>query len=347
MSIPIQNIYHLLTYAWDELEAAEQVGVTAEPEEGLLELLTRVLLQGTTHVLKRGLSREYVGQEELTGRIRGKLLLADSVRQNTLPKAQAWCAFDELSHDILPNRLLKATLHRLLYTKELNRELAVSLRASYQRLGDVTLVPVRDLRLFDQVRLQRNTAHYGLLLSVCRLVHEQALVSEQNGTQLFQDFVRDEARMAGLFEQFVRNFYRRRQQHFTVKSERLRWALTPANDESADVLPTMQTDVSLTAPNRKIILDCKYYQQALIRRHNRERIISTHLYQVYAYLQHGQPAGSPVPLEAVLLYPVTEQSYHYNYQVQDTPHRMRVETVNLNQPWRTVERELFNIVGLT
>ena len=63
-------------------------------------------------------------------------------------------------------------------------------------------------------------------------------------------------------------------------------------------------------------------------------------------LQHGQPAKGPVPLEAVLLYPVTEQAYHFAYQVDGTDHQIRVETVNLDQPWRAVEQELLAIIGL-
>jgi 5-methylcytosine-specific restriction enzyme subunit McrC len=84
--------------------------------------------------------------------------------------------------------------------EELNRSLARELRALYYRLGDVPLKPVRDLRVFEQVRLNRNTAHYRLLLSVCLLVHEQALPNQQTGERLFQDFARNEAQMARLFE---------------------------------------------------------------------------------------------------------------------------------------------------
>jgi 5-methylcytosine-specific restriction enzyme subunit McrC len=158
VSIPIQNLYHLLIYAWDHLEAAEQVSVTAEPNDGVLELLARVLIQGTTSILKRGLARAYVDKEEVTGQLRGKLLLSESVRQHTLPRAQAWCAFDELSYDTEPNRLLKATLYLLFTSNELNGQLAREIRGLYHRLGDVTLQPVRDLRVFEQVRLNR-TSH--------------------------------------------------------------------------------------------------------------------------------------------------------------------------------------------
>jgi 5-methylcytosine-specific restriction enzyme subunit McrC len=217
MSIPIQNLYHLLTYAWNHLEAAEQVNVTAEPNDGILELLARVLIQGTTSILKRGLARAYMAKQELTGQLRGKLLITESVRQNTFPRARAWCAFDELSYDIEPNRLLKATLYILFTSNDLDGQLAREIRGLYHRLGDVTLQPVQDLRVFDQVRLNRNTAHYGLLLSICHLVHEQAMLSQQTGERMFRDFVRDEGRMARLFERFVFNFYQRRQRIYVVK----------------------------------------------------------------------------------------------------------------------------------
>lgn len=71
-SIPVQNLYHLLTYAWDQLDEAGEVSVTAD---SLLDLLARVLVQSTTHVLNRGLARDYLPEVALTGRLRGKLLL--------------------------------------------------------------------------------------------------------------------------------------------------------------------------------------------------------------------------------------------------------------------------------
>ncbi|MBO3273160.1 5-methylcytosine restriction system specificity protein McrC [Hymenobacter defluvii] len=114
MSIPVQNPYHLLTYAWDQLYEADEVAVTAEPADSLLDLLARVLVQGTTHVLKRGLARDYVPEVALTGRLRSKLPLSESIRQQTLLTARGWCAFDELRHDVSVNRLLKSTLHYLL-----------------------------------------------------------------------------------------------------------------------------------------------------------------------------------------------------------------------------------------
>lgn len=347
MSIPVQNLYHLLTYAWDQLDEAEEVAVTAEPADSLLDLLARVLAQGTTHVLKRGLARDYVPETELTGRLRGKLLLSESIRQRTLPQARGWCAFDELSHDVPVNRLLKSALHHLLTAPQLVTPLRREIRARCGRLADVALVPVPDLRVYDQVVLHRPTAHYRLLLSICRLVHEEVLLTQQTGERLFRHFTGNEKRMAALFERFVRNFYRRRQQAYHVGAETLAWAVAPATEAAKAVLPAMRTDVTLTRATHQLLIDCKYYRKALQPHYNQEKIIAAHLYQLYAYVQHTQRQEPARPVDGLLLYPVVKGHLRHSYQLLDTAHRLRVATVDLNQHWQAVEAELLSLLTWT
>lgn len=345
MSIPVQNLYHLLTYAWDQLDEAEEVAVTAEPADSLLDLLARVLVHGTTHVLKRGLARDYVPEVELTGRLRGKLLLSESIRQQTLLTGRGWCAFDELSHDVPVNRLLKSALHHLLTAPELAKSLRREIHALYVRLPDVALVPVPDLRVYDQVVLHRHIAHYRLLLSICQLVHEEVLLTQEAGERLFRNFTGNDKRMAALFERFVRNFYRRRQKDYKVAAETLTWAVKPAAEADQAVLPVMHTDVSLTKASHKLIIDCKYYRKALKQNYNKEKIISAHLYQLYAYVQHAQRQEPTRPVDGLLLYPVVDGQLRHSYQLLDTAHRLRVATINLNQGWQAVEEELLGLLA--
>lgn len=344
MEIPVQNLYHLLTYAWDQLEEAEQVNVTAEPADTLLDLLARVLVQGTTHVLKRGLARDYLPQQELTGRLRGKLLLADSLRQHTLPTARAWCAYDELSHDVPVNRLLKSAMHHLLTTPKLASPLRQELRALYVRLGDVALVPVPDVRAYEQVRLHRHTAHYGLLLSVCRLVHEEVLLTQEAGDHLFRDFTGSDKRMAALFERFVRNFYRQRQTQYKVQAEQLHWAVQAASPQAAAVLPQMKTDVSLTAANQKVIIDCKFYRKALKPYYNKEKLLSGNLYQLYTYVEHARRQQPARPVRGLLLYPVVQQRLRFRYELIGTADWLEVATIDLGQHWQQVEADLLALL---
>ena len=344
MEIPVQNLYHLLTYAWNQLEEAEQVSVTAEPADTLLDLLARVLVQGTTHVLKRGLARDYLPQQELTGRLRGKLLLADSIRQQTLPTARAWCAYDELSHDILVNRLLKSAIHHLVTADELDKSLCQELRALYVRLGDVTLVPVPDVRLYEQVRLHRHTAHYGLLLSICRLVHEELLLTQEAGDRLFRNFTGSDKRMAALFEQFVRNFYRLRQTRYKVQAEQMPWDVKAIGPQAKAVLPKMKTDVSLTAASEKIIIDCKYYRKALKPHYNKDKLISGNLYQLYTYVEHARRQKPKRHVRGILLYPVVQQPLRLAYALTGTADWLEVATIDLGQHWSGVEKDLLALL---
>ena len=46
-------------------------------------------------------------------------------------------------------------------------------------------------------------------MKLCALIHHNLLVSETRGRSRFRDFTRDRRQMAVLFENFVRNFYKK------------------------------------------------------------------------------------------------------------------------------------------
>src|SRR5688500_3438857 len=111
--IPVENVYFLLCYAWDRLEEAELTSVEVSPECRLPDLFARVLRSGVTHLLKRGLDRTYSPTDEEIAGIRGRLQIAGSIKRATFLRGRAWCSFDELSPDVLHNRILKTTLRSL------------------------------------------------------------------------------------------------------------------------------------------------------------------------------------------------------------------------------------------
>ena len=75
-------------------------------------------------------------------------------------------------------------------------------------------------RAFRQVQLDRNRRMYHFLLSVCQLLHESILVSEDSGDVRFQDFRKDQERMWRVFEDFVTEFYKREQHTYRVRGNR-------------------------------------------------------------------------------------------------------------------------------
>lgn len=60
MAIPLENVYYLLCYAWNRLDARDRVDVSAVPGNRIENLLAKVLIEGTAHLLRSGLDRSYV-----------------------------------------------------------------------------------------------------------------------------------------------------------------------------------------------------------------------------------------------------------------------------------------------
>ena len=148
--------------------------------------------------------------------------------------------------------------------------------------------------------------------------------------------------MARLFEQFVRNFFRREQRRFRVYAETIAWQADAAHAADLDLLPTMLTDTTLEAADRKIILDTKYYKAALRPRYDRQRLIAPHLYQLYAYLQNQAPTPGQA-LEGVLLYPAAAQAVDVRYTLGGHP--VRVVTLDLSQPWPGIAADLLALLA--
>lgn len=338
MDIPIQNIYFLLCYAWDKLDEKDVVDVDPVGISELVDLFARILRNGTYHLLKRGFDRNYVSHDEWTGRLRGKIKF-DIVAKTGAVTATLPCEFDELSYDVLHNQLLKATIRRLIRTDGISRVNADALGGLIRQLSEVRDIEITS-RLFGQVQLHRNNRFYEFLMKVCELVHHSLLISETSGRTKFADFTRDRQRMAMLYESFVRNFYRL-ESRYAVKREDIRWTWIAEDEASSEFLPKMQTDISLAAPDRKIIIDCKYTPEVTQQYFGSETLKSGHLFQLFSYLEN-LPAGNE-HCEGMLLYPTAAKPISASYTHKG--HKIRIRTINLGQPWPKIHDDLLALVA--
>ena len=357
--IPIANLYHLLCYAWEFFELDKEVGVDVDNHNGYAELLTKVLTAGTVHLLKQGLHRDYQAVTEPMRAIRGKLELAPSLATGRLEQGIAVCTHDEFTADIPANQILKSVLIRMARTPGMDAKLASAARSTALRMTGVTLIEP-DVRMLGRVRIHRNNRFYGFLLSICRLILEAASVKESRDTlaKLNQRFYQAvEERLPALFEAFVRNFYRT---HLTAHgfsrfdAQHIEWLWNPMTEDSRSYLPKMITDITLEHPDRKIILDTKFYQSGGIN--DRQTFESANLYQLHAYVSQlarhaqggeGNSNSRPHPhddrAEGMLLY-ATAGENNYVHQFAMPPHQMTVATVDLNMPWQDVEQRLLELI---
>lgn len=342
MQIPILNIYYLLSYAWGHLEEDKAVKVAAENADSLLDLLCRVLIGGTGVLLRHGIARDYISVTDEVASVKGKFQISPTIKSNSLMKGKTICAFDDYSPDILLNRIILSTIRNLIFTLEVDQGNKKQLLSLFRRFPNLSEIQITD-KTFSQIKLNRNNIHYDLLIKVCKLIHDCLLPNEEAGIFSFADFKRDK-QMNLLFEKFILNFYKKKRPDLDVGSPYIKWKI-PTDDGNKKFLPIMKTDIVLAGPDRKIIIDAKYYQKTLKGNFGQDKVNSEHLYQIYSYLMNQREENDPTSLDAIgiLLYPVSDQNYDIDFCHED--HNIFIRTVNLNEHWSEIEKRLLSIVN--
>ena len=350
-NIPILNVYYLLCYAWGRIQERDTKRLaTLKGLSTVQDLLGKVLAGGVNHLFRHGIDRGYVERREDLAGIRGKLALSETAKRALRARGRAACDFEELSVDILSNRILRTSLHGLLRRRAmLHRDVRGEVLSAYRRLGGVSRIRMKR-NIFGQVQLGGSRRLYRFLLSVCRLLYESSVVDEKTGRTAFRDFRRDEATMWALFEEFVTGFYQREQYVYRVNPgnrRRIDWADSHAEDDASRArIPVMYADVILDSPERRLILDTKYYKDALARGRGTGKLHSNNLYQLLAYLRNRQAKLSDgAKHEGILLYPEVGERLRADIRLEGF--RIQARTVNLDKDWRCIHHEMLETIGLS
>ncbi len=358
--IPVANLYYLLCYAWGIVPPRGAVAggaPHADDSGAALSLLTHLLSGGLAARWRRGTPTAFEPVETVNAAPRGLLLPGRLAR---LPRAAALGHVPSRHHrptlDTPLHRLLATALrHALAAEPALTREVRRAARAALAPLANVpTLRQVGPLAIADVLRTlppPDGAAHLLLraaellllnLLPATPLPHQPPTSSARR----FHDFRADDAQMGRIFEAFVRNFLRREQRAAAVSSEILRWRGATATAPTAlSLLPVMRTDITLTTPARRLVIDTKFYTRPLAgSRFESARLLAPHLYQLLAYLRN-QPATAGQRIEGMLLYPASAASgtLHLDYQLEG--YRVQVRTLGLSAPWPQIRQSLLDLVA--
>ena len=340
MAVSIRNVYYLLCYALDYLEARDLVDVNAIPGDRVENLLGQVLRDGVSQLVRRGLDRGYVGAVEDGRRLRGKVLVSETVQRILLPQGRVACQVDDLSYDVPHNRVLKAAMTALMGIPSLDDGIRRGLRDHcllMREVSDVDLSPAT----FRTVQLHRNIARYRFLLDVCRLVDRSFLPEPGTGRRRFRPFTSSDQEMGALFEEFVRNFLKREQDAFKVGITKVPWEAVSVSGSDLAWLPEMRTDVLLTSPTQRIVIETKYTGTPNQARYGGVRkLISSHLYQLSTYLAHLTVTSGPRPI-GMLLYAGNHEDQHLEYRLGG--HTILIRSLDLALEWREIHQRLLGL----
>ncbi|OHB50111.1 MAG: hypothetical protein A2Y10_14055 [Planctomycetes bacterium GWF2_41_51] len=276
--------------------------------------------------------------------IRGKIKFGATLKRNFFKQPRVFCEYDELSHNVLHNMIIKSTIKNIMHCEGITDEVNNELKNVYFKLHYVDEIKLTK-NLFRRINLHRNNHFYDFLLKVCELIFDNLLLEKGDGSKKFKDFIQDETIMRSIFEEFIRNFYKKHLPLYKVGRTNINWRFDVLTDESRPVLPQMQTDITLESKYKKIIIEAKYYKEALGVNYNKKKLNSSNLYQLFSYLINQENQNDLIcnNCEGILLYPTVHSNYNYQYKF--IGHKISVMTINLNQSWKQIENDLLTLVN--
>jgi len=337
----IQNIYYMLSYAFQILKQEDYQQVAGEKFEKINDLFAAILEKGVSRQVKQGLYREYVPIKENLSVMRGKLNMNETIQMRMQRKQKLSCEFDEFSEDNLYNQILKVTINKLIGADDVDPERKQSLKKLIVYFGNVTMIHQNHIS-WKRLIYQRNNRNYELLLNICYLLLNGMLQTTNDGNYKLLSF--SDEHMEKLYEKFILEYYRQHHSELDPKAKQINWNLTEQPDQNMiQFLPSMKTDITLHKNGKTLIIDAKYYGKSMIQSYSKETLRSAHLYQIFAYVKN-MDTDNTGNVSGLLLYAQTEDEvFPDGNPFIIGGNSIGARTLNLNQDFRSIALQLDDI----
>lgn len=306
--------------------APGELAALSQQDRALLEIIITLLTRRLFELVHRGLPRAYVRRHDDLPALRGRL---DVVRQFSVRAASPQrlaCEFDELSADILPNRILRTAITRL---RGLSRSLENQRRLAELDFAFDGVRPFApgEMIPFDRVILDRT--HRGLAepLMLARFILERSYQTTSSGgargfALLFE--------MNTLFEEFAgrmtQRVWRDGCARVTLQGPR---GHVLRREDGRPIFAT-KPDIYIGQPGGDVVIDTKWKRLDAKASGGRFGVGQGDIYQMMAYA-HVYPVE-----RLILLYPhhgalSRPPGLQARYFIAETEQRIEIATVDVAQ----------------
>ena len=339
-SILINNIYHMLSYAFQNLSQSIYDDVAIESFDEMYDLLAAILAKGIGLQLKQGLYREYINRQEELSVLRGKINMSGTIKNQLVHKRVLTCDFDDLSENNLFNQIIKTTVILLLKNAKVKSKYKDDLKKKMLFFSNIELLEPTSIR-WSSIRFQRNNQTYRMLISICQLILEGMLMTTDTGEYRLASFL-DEQHMCRLYEKFILEYYNRHYPELKVSASQIPWSV---DDGVRTMLPMMQSDIHLQKGNTVLIIDAKYYSHTTQTQYDKHTLHSNNMYQIFAYVKNRdyEFGEEEHTVSGMLLYAKTEEEIQPDHVYQMHGNQITVRTLDLNLPFVDIAGQLNQI----
>ena len=201
--LPVSRVLYLASYAIGQIDFREELfDYTDEPT--LVEALVPAFAAAARRAFSRGLLHGYRTEEDSLQTVRGRIRIDDQIRRRFGIPVPLEVRYDDFTVDVLPNRLVKAAVLRLLGLR-IHTPSRVKLADVLSNLEDVRLVEFSSGALPD-VRFDRLNEHYREVVELSRLILRHTTIETRRGSVRATGFLVD---MNVVFQEFVTRALRR------------------------------------------------------------------------------------------------------------------------------------------
>lgn len=330
----------MLSYAFTTLNQSNFEDVATEEFENMHNLFAAILAKGIGQQLKQGLYREYLNKRENMAVMRGKIDMSGTIKNKIARQQILSCDYDDLSENNLLNQILKTTVMILLRLSKVNTEYKDALKKEMLFFSNVDTIEPASIR-WSSIRFQRNNQTYRMLVSICQLILEGMLLTTEQGEYKLASFV-DEQRMCRLYEKFILEYYSKKFPTLSVSASQIPWAL---DDGIGTMLPTMQSDITLSHGNEVLIIDAKYYSHTTQVQYDVHTLHSGNLYQIFTYVKNrdSEFGEKPHRVSGMLLYAKTDETIQPDNEYRMSGNKISVRTLDLNCEFPVIAAQLNSI----
>lgn len=192
-TILIQNIFHMLCYAFKVLRQRNYQDVGTEDFAHVQDMLAAILSRAISQQVKQGLYRSYTSIEEQTKTLHGKINLYQTKMLQEPKIRQFDCTHDEFFPDNELNQILKAASLLALRHPEVDQKQKDALRKVLPFFSSISDI---DLNVVNWGRLQyhRNNRTYEMLMNICYLLGNVSCPRQTREKQGFRSSMRKACR---------------------------------------------------------------------------------------------------------------------------------------------------------
>lgn len=348
--ISLETLFYMLGYAFKALRQHDVVGAHSEKAvdfKTIEDVYGAILARGISKLLKSGLHRNYVEVSEDLPVLRGRIDIAGSIRHIINRRQVISCVHDEFSANNQFNQVLKTAANLLLRSGGLKNS-GAELRRQMVFFYDVDSVDPRSIK-WSALQYTRGNECYRLLMTICWLVINKKIVddvADDAKSRINKEYDRC---MSQLFENFVREYYISSACGFKVHpgGKKIDWGLD--DSDNINGLPEMKSDIMIRGDNhRTLIIDTKYYKDAMQHYRGKETARNAHLYQILSYVGNYKFNNPSAKVDGMLLYAITKkdkwnESERLNWTLCN--HNIALDAVNLSLAFSDVRKKLDEIAN--